>query len=98
MFYLVTLLSKSSSTRVQVFAGWKTSTYKLHGAVVDKEVLDLNAPIGSEFENPFALRRQAHVAAPGVDVLQLVEGFWAHQDVHTVFAETSGETNESSNV
>lgn len=33
----------------------KCGTYKLHGAVVDKEVLDLNTPVWSEFEVSVAL-------------------------------------------
>lgn len=30
--------------------GCEGGTHKLHGAVVDKEVLDFGAPVGSEFE------------------------------------------------
>lgn len=73
----------------------QNGTYKLHGAVVDKEVLDLHAPVWSEFEASVAFWRHTDVAAPGVDVFEFVEGSRCHQDFYAVFTETPGEENQS---
>ena len=66
-------------------------TYECQCAVVDEELLDLQPPVGPQRQVPLARGRLAYVAAPGVDVLQLVEGPLAHQDVDAVLAETSEE-------
>lgn len=74
-------------------------TYKLQGAVVDKEVLNFNTPVWPEFEVSAALWRAAHVAAPRIDVFQFVKGPRTNQDFQAVFAETSGDkTNVHVNV
>lgn len=72
----------------------KWGTYKLHGAVVDKQVLNLDTPVWSEFEVSSTLWRLAHVAAPGINIFQLVKGSVAHQDVQAVLTETSGRHRE----
>lgn len=71
---------------------WKAErrTYKRHGAVVDEEVLNLDAPVWSESEVPSTLWRPAHVAVPGIDFLHLVKGPRADQDLQAVLTETSG--------
>ena len=66
-------------------------TYERQCTGVDEELLDLQPPVGPQPQVPAALGRLAHVAAPGVDVLQLVEGPLAHQDVDAVLTETSEE-------
>ena len=65
-------------------------TYKFKSTVVCKELLDLGGPVSSTFEvsSSAALRGVAHETAPRINVFQLVEGFWSHQDVQTVFTET----------
>lgn len=68
----------------------KHGTYKLHGAVVGEEVLNLHGPVWSGLEVSGTVGRLAHVAAPGVDIFQLVEVSWFHQDVQAVLTETPG--------
>lgn len=82
-----------------IWRGCEGGTYKLHGAVVDEEVLDLAAPVGSEFEVSGAERRLAKVAAPRIDIFELVKSPGADQDVQTVLAETSAtqEKKETTN-
>ena len=66
-------------------------SYECQCTVVDEELLDLQPPVGPQHQVPTALGRLAYVAAPRVDVLQLIEGPLAHQDVDAILAETSEE-------
>ena len=71
-------------------------TYKLLSIVVDKELLQLEAPVMASFEDSVVEHRLTHVAAPGVQVASTVRRPGTHQDIQTVHTETSARTHDNS--
>lgn len=93
-YYVLTIILLTSSVLHLQTGLIEWGTYKRHGGVVGKEVLNPDAPVWSEFEVSFAMCGLAHVAAPWINIFQLVEGSRAHQDFQAVLTETSGMDRE----
>lgn len=58
--------------------------HKGYAAVVGKQLLNANAPVGSGHQGAVGLLGLAQVADPRVQVLQGVEGSCANQDIEAV--------------
>lgn len=66
------------------------ATHKFKGTVIGEELLHSHAPVRPEFQHTILFRGQTDVAAPGIDLLQLVKSVWSNQHVQAVLTETPG--------